>query len=236
MAKGEKRGVFKRSVFWAVRFFVKLLFIFFIITVVQVATLRYVNPPFTFSMASLWLKDRFSSKHYIIPKGEWRNLRDVSPFVIQAVLAAEDQRFTSHSGFDFIELDRAIKDMLAEKRVRGASTITMQMARTLFLWHGRSLSRKALEAYYTVLSEFFLSKVRILEIYLNMVDWGNGIIGVEAAAHRYFNKSASELDASEAAILVAILPSPHKWSPINPNQQVLERQKWIMKNMDKMRL
>jgi monofunctional biosynthetic peptidoglycan transglycosylase len=236
LAKGKEKGLLKRSLGWAGRFVLKLLLIVVIITIVQVATLRYIDPPFTFSMASIWLKDLFSSDHYIIPKGEWRPLKDISPFIIQAVLAGEDQRFMSHNGFDFVELNQALRDILEDGRVRGASTISMQLARTLFLWQGRSLSRKILEAYYTVLIELFLGKMRILEIYLNMVDWGNGIIGVEAASRKYFNKKSSELNTSQAALLAAILPSPHKWSPLQPNNQVLERRKWIMKNMDKMRL
>lgn len=236
MAKGKKKGLLKRSLGWVGRFFLKLLLIFITITIVQVAALRYLDPPFTFSMVSLWLKDLFSSKHYIIPKGEWRSIKDISPLVIQAVLAGEDQRFMSHNGFDFVELNQAVQDIFEDGKVRGASTITMQLARTLFLWQGRSISRKILEAYYTVLIELFLNKMRILEIYLNTVDWGNGIIGVEAAARKYFNKDSSELNASQAALLAAILPSPHKWSPLHPNNQVLERQKWIMKNMSKMRL
>ncbi len=236
MAREKKKGFLKAIPGRLLRFFLMLLLLFFILTIVQVAVLRYINPPFTMPMASLWLKDRLTDRHYIVPEGEWRSLREISPHIIRAVLAGEDQRFMSHSGFDFIELNHAVRGILEGERARGASTITMQMARSVFLWQGRSIARKVIEAYYTVLSELFLSKVRILEIYLNTVDWGSGIVGVEAAARKYYNKSALNLTEPEAALLAAILPSPHRWSPLKPNDRVRERQKWIMKNMDKMSL
>ena len=217
-------------------FSVKILCLLIFISLVQVAAVRFINPPFSISSAVLMLKNTFSEKKYIIPSGEWRQLKDISPFLVKAVLASEDQRFMSHNGFDFREINEAVQDIIDEKRVRGASTITMQVARTIFLWQERSISRKLAEAYYTILVELFIPKIRIIELYLNMVDWGNGIIGAEAASKKYFNKSASALSASEAALLAAILPSPHKWSPNNPNEQVLARQKRILKYMDKMHL
>ena len=142
----------------------------------------------------------------------------------------------SHHGFDFREVGNALKDILEDRKVRGASTITMQMARTVFLWNGRSVVRKLAEAYYTMLIEFIMPKIRILELYLNTVDWGNGVMGAEAASRKYFDKSASELTAGEAALLAAVLPSPHKWSPVKPDKQVLIRQKRILKSMDRMHL
>jgi monofunctional biosynthetic peptidoglycan transglycosylase len=142
----------------------------------------------------------------------------------------------SHSGFDYQEMYRAARDILNDGKVRGASTITMQMARTVFLWQDRNMVRKTAEAYYTILIEFIMPKIRILELYLNTVDWGSGIMGAEAASKKYFNKSASQLTAEEAALLAAILKSPHTWSPVNPNEQVLARQKMILKNMEKMHL
>ncbi len=214
----------------------KVLCLLVLVTLVQVAALRFVNPPFSASSAVLMVKNLFLEKKFIIPEGEWRPIKDISPLLIRAVLASEDQRFMSHNGFDFREMNLALNDIINEKRVRGASTITMQVARTIFLWRERTLIRKLAEAYYTVLIEIIIPKVRIIELYLNMVDWGNGIIGAEAASKKYFNKSASKLNASEAALLAAILPSPHKWSPNDPNEQVLARQRRILKNMDRMHL
>ena len=214
----------------------KVVCLLFFLTLVQVFALRFINPPFTMSILALRTRNHFTSEQYIVPKGEWRPIKDISPFLIKAVLASEDQRFMSHSGFDFRELSRAVKDILNEGKVRGASTITMQMARTVFLWQDRSLTRKTVEAYYTILIEFIMPKIRILELYLNTVDWGNGIIGAEAASKKYFNKHASELTVREASLLAAILPRAHEWSPLNPNKYVLARQKRILKSMNKMHL
>jgi monofunctional biosynthetic peptidoglycan transglycosylase len=218
------------------QFMAKIIIILFSLTLAQVFAFRFINYPFAMSNLTLRIKNIFSSDQYIIPKGEWRSIKDISPYLIKAVLAAEDQRFMSHSGFDYLELKRAVKDILDDGKVRGASTITMQMARTVFLWQDRSVTRKIAEAYYTVLIEFVMPKIRILELYLNTVDWGMGIRGAEAASKKYFHKSASALTAEEAALLAAILPSPHTWSPVNPGKYILERQKRILKSMERMHL
>ena len=236
MSGSKKKGFIKRLVGQCLRFLLKLLIIVLILTVAQVVLLRFVDPPFTATMACNWVKNKVSTKPCIISQYHWRPLKDISPWLIKAVLAGEDQRFMSHGGFDFIELNQAVRDILEHGRIRGASTITMQVSRTVFLWPGRSLIRKALEAYYTVLLELFLTKARILEIYLNVVDWGTGIMGAEAASRKYYKTSAAVITPSQAALLAAILPSPHKWSPNNPNMQVIERQRRIMKDMRKMHL
>ena len=167
---------------------------------------------------------------------EWRPLNEIAPHIRKAVLAGEDQRFLSHNGFDFSEINEAMRDMVARKGFRGASTISMQTARTVFLWPARSLCRKILEAYYTVLIEIFWSKERILEIYLNTVDWGKGIMGIEAASRAYFHISSARVSQRQAALLAAILPSPHRWSPTNPNHYVLKRQGRILRDIRKMPL
>lgn len=236
MAGKKEKKKKKKLLRVLISYTVKLFFLFFLIAVLQVVSLRYIDPPFSFSTAVLMLKNTFTDKKYIIPEGEWRPLKDISPLLVKAVLASEDQRFMVHNGFDFEEINLAVKDIIESKRVRGASTITMQAARTVFLWHDRTVFRKLAEAYYTFLMELIIPKVRIIEIYLNMVDWGNGIIGAEAASKKYFNVSASDLNASQAALLAAVLPSPHRWSPNNPNRQVLARKRKILKSMDRMHL
>ena len=197
--------------------------------------LRFINPPFTATMAWDWIENRRASRLIVLQKS-WKPLRDISPHIRKAVLASEDQRFLSHHGFDFSEMNQAIKDIVLKKGYRGASTITMQAARTVFLWPERSWLRKAAEAYYTVLIEIFWSKERILEIYLNTVDWGPSLLGVEAASRRYFHVSCCCISRSQAASLAAILPSPHKWSPINPGADALRRRNRILKDMEKMPL
>jgi monofunctional biosynthetic peptidoglycan transglycosylase len=152
----------------------------------------------------------------------------------RAVLAAEDQRFLSHKGFDFIEIKEAARELFSGKGLRGASTITMQAARTVFLWPARTWGRKLAEAYYTVLIEIFWSKKRILEVYLNTVDWGRGVRGVGGASEQYFRISPDSLSRSQAALLAAILPNPHMWSPTEPDKQVLMRKERILRDMEKM--
>ena len=163
-------------------------------------------------------------------------MEEISPNLRKAVLAGEDQRFLSHHGFDLREMNKAIRDIALKKGYRGASTITMQVARTVFLWPDRSWPRKMAEAYYTLLIEICWSKERILEIYLNTVDWGTGIMGAEAASRKYFQTSAFGISCSQAALLAAILPNPHKGSPNHPGPQLLKRQKKILKDMKKMPL
>ncbi|MBW2609560.1 MAG: monofunctional biosynthetic peptidoglycan transglycosylase [Deltaproteobacteria bacterium] len=216
--------------------FSKLLIIILFLTMAQIFLLRFINPPCTAIMAWSWIQHKFTSKKYKRPNYHWQQLKEISPWLIKAVLAGEDQRFSSHHGFDFIEMNQAIRDIIMDRRVRGASTITMQVARTVFLWPDRNWMRKTAEAYYTVLIEIFWPKTRILEIYLNFVDWGSGIMGAEAASQKYFHTNSARINPSQAALMAAILPSPHKWSPTNPNEFVKERQKRIMKDMEKMHL
>ena len=211
------------------------LFVLWILTIILVFSLRFVNPPFTFMTAWNWIRHSDTARHYQ-PKTHWQPLKKISPHLRKAVLAGEDQRFLSHRGFDFTELNQAIKEMALSKGTRGASTLTMQVARTVFLWPKRSWLRKAAEAYYTVLIEIFWSKERILEIYLNTVDWGSGLMGAEAASSKYFHRSSASISPHQAALLAAILPNPDKWSPTRPSAWVLMRQKRILKDMKTMPL
>ncbi len=230
--KREKPGRIKRFL----KACLFLLGLFLILSALQVALLRFVNPPFTGTMISNWVGDKMAGREAQWPDPEWRPLRKISPHLRRSVLAGEDQRFTSHRGFDFVEMNQAFQEVLAGGRVRGASTISMQTARTVFLWPGRSLARKSLEVYYTVLIELLWGKKRILEVYLNTVDWGKHVVGAGMASKKYFQTQASYLTAEQAALLAAVLPSPHQWSPEHPNEYVLERQKRILSDMRKMPL
>ncbi len=234
MAKKEKRGLLYRFA----GLFAKLLLLFVLFSLLEVLALRFINPPTTMPVIVTRIQNLFlpEDEDLIVPKGEWRPIKSISPNLVRAVMAAEDQRFMSHSGFDYQELNRTVKDMVKRKRFRGASTITMQMARSVFLWKGIDIVRKLLEAYYTVLIEAVMPKVRIMELYLNSVDWGTGVIGAEAASKKYFNKSASRLTAEEAALMAAILPNPHRYSPVRPGRYIISRQRSILKSMHMMHL
>jgi monofunctional biosynthetic peptidoglycan transglycosylase len=157
----------------------------------------------------------------------WVPLEEVAPILPQAVVAAEDNRFCEHAGFDWEELGGQIDALLAGERARGASTITMQTAKNLFLWPGRDFVRKALEAWLTPQIELLWPKRRIVEVYLNVAELGPGIYGAEAAARTYFGKSASALGAQEAALLASILPSPRAWSPLRPTDYLQGRARTI---------
>ena len=161
----------------------------------------------------------------------WVPLEAISPALMQAVIAAEDAKFCTHHGFDWQAIDHAIDRYEDGGRVLGASTISMQTAKNVFLWPGRNFLRKGLEAAFTVLIETVWGKRRILEVYLNVVEWGSGLYGAEAAARRYFNKPAKALSAREAAALAAVLPSPRRWSPVRPSGRVEARIRLIAARM-----
>lgn len=203
-------------------------------TVLQVVAFRFFNPPFTVNMLyekaiAAHKKMKFKPRSY-----EWRDIEQISGYLQQAVLASEDQRFMGHHGFDFKEIKNALGDIMTRKGVRGASTISMQTARSLFLPSSRTLARKLAEAWYTVIIELVWDKKRIMEMYLNTVDWGRANVGAQAAARAYFSCDAKEVTAKQAALLAAILPSPHKWSAVTPAPYVLQRQTRILKQMQTM--
>lgn len=146
------------------------------------------------------------------PKRDWVSLDDISPALIKAVIASEDQRFCSHWGIDLVEMERVMANKSGPSR--GASTISMQVAKNIWLWHGRSYIRKAIEIPLAVMADLFWGKRRMMEIYLNIAEWGDGLYGAEAAAHYYFNKAASKLTDGEAARLAATLPNPLRRNPL----------------------
>lgn len=203
-------------------------------TFLQVVTFKYVNPPFTVNM----VYEKVIAAHQKMPfkprSYEWKDLEQISVSLQQAVQASEDQLFMQHHGFDFREMKLALKDIMARKGIRGASTISMQTARSLFLPSSRTIVRKLAEAWYTVLIELIWDKKRILEIYLNTVDWGRANVGAQAAARAYFSCDAKDLTVKQAALLTAILPSPHKWSAVTPGPYVRQRQTHILRQMKNM--
>lgn len=185
---------------------------------------RYVAPPLTPLMLIRVVHG--AGIEYV-----WTPLAQISPFVMRAAIASEDARFCRHHGFDWRAIRRAWGEYEAGERPTGASTITMQTARNLLLWTARSYVRKALEVYLTPLLELILGKRRILELYLNVIEWGDGIYGVEAAARHYFGRPARALSRGQAALLVAILPDPRHWSPVHPTAYVRQRAETILARM-----
>ncbi|MEN8212382.1 MAG: monofunctional biosynthetic peptidoglycan transglycosylase [Thermodesulfobacteriota bacterium] len=221
----------KKFLLWLRKTCLKIIIFLFCFTIIQVVTLKFINPPFTPNIAWEWAECVFNKQPEKCPKYIFKKLEDISPHLRKAVIAAEDQQFLSHNGFDFNEIKNALKTLIKEKKLRGASTISMQAARSLFLLSSRSVFRKIAEIYYTVLIELFWSKHRILEIYLNSVDWGTNVTGAEAACQKYYSKSAEGLTPSQAALMTAILPNPHLWSVKHPTEYLKTRQAQIMKDM-----
>ncbi len=180
----------------------------------MVLVLAVVQPPTTMIMLDRVVERLGSGKRPVYPTRTVVPREQISPYLRRAVLASEDDRFYLHYGFDLVEIDKALEKKKRGGRLRGASTLTQQVAKNIFLWDGRSFIRKGLEAYLTLWLELLLTKDRILDLYLNLAEWGDGVFGAEAAAQKHFGKSASKLSREEAARLAAILPSPLRWSPM----------------------
>jgi monofunctional biosynthetic peptidoglycan transglycosylase len=211
--------------------FVKLFVIFFIVvTVFWVLLYRFVNPPITWLMLTRGFEQKGDGKPWKIDK-DWRNFNEIADAMKRAAVASEDQTFLENHGFDFNAIEKAIKKNSRSRKLIGGSTISQQTAKNVFLWPGRSWVRKGFEAYFTLLIEIFWSKARIMEVYLNVIEMGDGIYGVQAASQAYFHKDASSLTRKQAAAIASIFPSPLKWSATNPSRYVSHRQYLILKNM-----
>lgn len=209
----------------------KITVILFVgISVFWVLLYRYVNPPGTWLMLTRGFERKSAGKEWKIDK-TWVDFEDISDPMKRAAVAAEDQKFLDHFGFDFKAMERAIDQNAHSHKLIGGSTISQQTAKNVFLWPGRSYVRKAFEAWFTLLIEIFWSKKRIMEVYLNEIEMGDGIYGIQAAAHAYYHKDALYLTKQQAAAIASIFPDPLKWSPTNPGNYVQHRQYLIMKNM-----
>lgn len=163
----------------------------------------------------------------------WVSIENISPYMVQAVVASEDNNFMKHSGFDWTAIERAIEHNKTGKRTQGASTISQQVAKNVFLWPNRSYLRKGLEVYFTFLIETFWSKERIMEVYLNVIETGKGVYGVEATSQKFFKKPAARLTRGEAAMIAISLPSPQRFNVANPSQYMFSRQASILQLMEK---
>ena len=212
------------------RFLRKLMLYFFIGSVALTIIYRFVPPPFTYLMIQRLVEQKMDGEDLKLRK-DWVSIDKMSPYLVRAVIASEDQHFNEHWGFDIEALQKAYQHNQKSKKVKGGSTISQQVAKNVFLWPGRSYFRKGLEAYFTILLEITWSKKRIMEIYLNEIEMGNGIYGAEAAAKKYFRKPAKDLSKRESALIAAVLPNPIRWTPANPNAYIQRRQYRILRAM-----
>lgn len=204
--------------------FVKAAIAVFLLHIAQIVLFKWIQPPLTLTQF-----DAVLDGHTF--KRDLTSLTDISLHLQLAVISAEDQLFAQHHGLDIESIKKAINHNEREKTVRGASTISQQTAKNVFLWQGRSWIRKGLEVYYTFLIEKLYGKKRILELYLNVAEMGPGIFGAEAAAQHYFGKSATQLSKKEAARIAACLPNPKKYSPKKPSRHIQKKARWILTQM-----
>jgi monofunctional biosynthetic peptidoglycan transglycosylase len=205
---------------------------FFGSTVLTVVLYSFINPPVTPLMVKRAFIEKSDGTRVGIQK-DWVSLKKISPNMIRAVVASEDNRFIEHWGIDVEAIQKATAWNKRHKRKRGASTISQQVAKNVFLWPARTWVRKGLELYFTVLIETVWSKRRIMEVYLNVMETGNGIYGAEAASRKYFHKSAARLTRGEAALIAASLPNPRVRNPAAPTAYLLSRQSRILNLMNK---
>jgi monofunctional glycosyltransferase len=220
----------------SLRFLLKLIKWFFILSIGSVILFRFVPPPFTPLMVIRCTQQLFDKDKKVRLSKDWVSLDEMSPAIPLAVMAAEDQKFEEHFGFDFDAIKKAGKynDRHNGKRKKGASTISQQTAKNVFLFPARSWLRKGFEVYFTFLIEIFWSKYRIMEMYLNEIEMGEGIYGAEAAAQEYFHKPAKKLSIKQSALLAAVLPNPRKWSPAKPTAYIERKSQRIIRFMSRL--
>ena len=204
----------------------KTFIILFTAQLIYIVILKWVFPPITTVQLGSWISGDGMTRDYV-------SLEEISPNAGLAVIAAEDQLFPVHNGFDWKSISKALEhNQKKPKRIRGASTISQQVAKNVFLWNGRSYFRKALEVYFTFMIELVWGKKRILEVYLNVAEMGKGVFGVEAASQKYFKKPAKKLRQTEAAMIAACLPNPKKYTIKPLSSAVKRRYPWVQQQMN----
>ncbi len=224
MTKKKKRTFFARIRRWILL----LSLLWFVVTLTAVLALRWFNPPTTAFM----VQHRYqTANEHMEVQYVWRDMAIISPHLSMSVIASEDQKFADHWGFDVAAIQQVIEESKAGKKMRGASTISQQLAKNLFLWSGRSWVRKGLEVYFTAAIETLIPKRRILELYLNVVEFGDGVYGAEAAAQSIFGVPAEALNAYQSALLAARLPAPKSYVIQPPSDYMRQRAQWIQRQI-----
>ncbi|KRB02710.1 monofunctional biosynthetic peptidoglycan transglycosylase [Lysobacter sp. Root690] len=213
------------------RWLIALPFLFVLASILQVASLRFIDPPFSAFMMIRQFEAWGSGDFGFRLAHDWRDLDEISPNLPVALVASEDQNFAEHFGFDLKAIEKARKNNERGRKVRGGSTISQQTAKNLFLWSGRSWIRKGIEAWYTLLLETMWPKHRIIEVYANIAEFGDGVYGAQAAARTFYRKDASRLAPAEAARMAAVLPNPKRYSIARPGPYVQRRAGAIQRQM-----
>ena len=214
----------------------KVLIFLFALSIVAVIAYRFINPPITFLMVQRNWERKADGKPAKLKK-TWVKFDEISDNMKRAAVSAEDQLFLKHMGFDMKAIEKAYESNLKnakKKKIKGGSTISQQTAKNVFLWPGRSYIRKGFEVYFTLLIELFWSKERILEVYLNVIEMGDGIYGAEAASQTYYGHSCRKMSRAEAALVAACFPNPLRWNPDKPTKYIKRKQYLIMRNMKRL--
>lgn len=223
---------FKKGLRW-IR---NIVIAFFALSILGVILFRWLPIPFTWLMVDRAIEQKWNGKPIVLQK-EWVPIDQISDYLILAVVCSEDNKFEEHNGFDFNAIEKVIEQnkklRKKGKPIKGASTISQQVAKNVFLYPSRSWIRKGFEVYFTILIELFWSKERIMEVYLNIIEMGDGIYGAQAASYIYFGKKAIDLKPSEAALIAAVLPNPRKWSPRYPDSYTVKKKNRILNLMNK---
>jgi monofunctional glycosyltransferase len=206
------------------RIFKRVVIFLFVSQFLYILLLRWVNPPITITQLVSWISGDGLKRDYV-------SMKDISPYAKLAVICSEDQLFPDHDGFDFKNIEKAMKHNQKSKSLHGASTISQQVAKNVFLWQGRDWIRKGFEVYFTFMIEWIWGKKRILEVYLNVSEMGKGVYGIEAASRYYYNKPAKSLSRQEAARIAACLPNPRIFTIKPLSAHVASRSAWIIGQM-----
>src|SRR5689334_20216128 len=217
----EKKGLLPRV--W--RFIKRSLIILLVVHFIYIILLKWIDPPITLTQFISWISGHGLKRDYV-------SRNKISAAAKLAVIASEDQLFPDHNGFDFKSIEKAMKHNQKSKSLHGASTISQQTAKNVFLWQGRSWIRKGLEVYFTFMIEKIWGKRRILEVYMNVTEMGDGVFGIQAAAKKYFNKSAAQLTRQESSLIAASLPNPKRFTVKPLSRYVLIRSGWIQRQMN----
>ncbi len=235
MAKKKRsNGKNKQSLIKKISSILIQIFLWFLfVSVLWVLAYRFINPPITLLMVLRNIERKAEGKPIKLEK-DWVTFEAISDHMKRAAVSAEDQLFLKHVGFDVKAIEKAFATNKNGRKLKGGSTISQQTAKNVFLWPGRSWVRKGFEAYFTLLIEMLWSKERILEVYLNVIEMGDGIYGAEAAAQAYFGRSCTRLTRAQAALIAACFPNPRKWTPNKPTPYIKHRQYLIIRNMKRL--
>jgi len=216
----------------------RLTVFFFVFSILSTILFRFIPVPVTPLMVIRCVEQVLDGKAPKLSK-DWIPMKEMSPNLVLAVISSEDQKFAEHFGFDFEAIEKVVKQNIKLKKrgkpIKGGSTISQQCAKNVYLFPQRSYVRKALEVYFTFLIEIFWSKKRIMEVYLNVIEMGDGIYGAQAASKTFFKKNAVDISISEAATIAAVLPNPRKWNAGKPTGFINKRKNWILKQMGHLR-